>query len=371
MQLSFSYLPLKESKTKDNFAGILNHPHERREVQKITFEILKSHLYDAIDHLKASLEPNEYRQAVVTILFLKRLNDVFEETAKDLIKQGRTEKEAYENKIRHSFFIPSQARWVVLSSAAENIGEKIDDICRMIERENKDLEGVLSNTKYNDKKKYPDDKLRALISHFNSLELHNNNLLDKDVIGDAYEFILGEIADQTKRRGGQFLTPKEVVTLLVDLLSPTERMRICDPTCGSGGLLIGSKKYVERNGGNPRNLVLDGQEDSYSALALCKMNMVLHNIVDFTIEYGNILSNPRLVEGGKLKEYDKVLANFRFSMDWDNKQATRDPYERFRFGIPPSQAKSRFCVYSAHVYIIEGHRTSGYNMPNGDTFQSS
>ena len=136
--------------------------------QKITFDFLKSHLWSAADILRGSLDASEYRQPVMTLLFLKRLNDTFEENAEKLVKQGRTEREAWENKRRHIFFIPMRARWSVLSKAAENIGEKIDDVCRLIERENPSLDGVLTNTKYNDKRKYPDDKLRQLISHFNS-----------------------------------------------------------------------------------------------------------------------------------------------------------------------------------------------------------
>jgi type I restriction enzyme M protein len=95
-------------------------------------------------------------------------------------------------------------------------------------------------------------------------------------------------------------------------------MSICDPTCGSGGMLIESMKYVSQHGGNPRNLILEGQEGNYGTLGMCKMNMVLHGLVDFGIEYGDTLSNPKLVEGGRLKTYDKVLANFPFSMNWDN-----------------------------------------------------
>ena len=140
--------------------------------QKITFDFLKSHLWSATDILRDSLDPSEYRQPVMTLLFIKRLNDTFKENAEKLIKQGKSQKEAYENKNRHYFFIPNDARWSVLSSASENIGEKIDHVCKVIERENPDLDGVLTNTKYNDKRKYPDDKLRKLISHFND----NNNL---------------------------------------------------------------------------------------------------------------------------------------------------------------------------------------------------
>ncbi|MGA9942173.1 MAG: type I restriction-modification system subunit M N-terminal domain-containing protein [Nitrososphaeraceae archaeon] len=134
--------------------------------QKLTFDYLKAHLWNAADILRGSLDASEYRQPVMTLLFIKRLNDTFEENAEKLIKHGKSEKEAYSNKMRHNFFIPKEARWSVLSSAAENIGEEIDHVCKVIERENPDLDGVLTNTKYNDKRKYPDDKLRKLISHF-------------------------------------------------------------------------------------------------------------------------------------------------------------------------------------------------------------
>jgi type I restriction enzyme M protein len=317
--------------------------------QKITFDFLKAHLWSAADILRGSLDPADYRQPVMTLLFLKRLNDTFEENAEKLIKEGKSEKEAYGNKNRHYFFIPKEARWSVLSATSENIGEQIDHVCRIIERENPDLDGVLTNTKYNDKRKYPDDKLRRLISHFNSPRLRNSDLESDDIFGNAFEYLLEEFADETKKSGGNFFTPVEVVRLLVELVRPKEGMRICDPTCGSGGMLIEARKHVERNGGNPRNLVLEGQEGNYGTVGMCKMNMVLHGVVDFKIEYGDVLTNPKLVEGGKLKTYDKVLANFPFSMDWDNSIAARDPYNRFRFGIPPSQDKADF-AFIQHMF---------------------
>jgi len=119
-------------------------------------------------------------------------------------------------------------------------------------------------------------------------------------------------------------------------------MKICDPTCGSGGMLIVSRRYVEKHGGNPRNLVLDGQESNYGNLAMCKMNMVLHGIVDFNIEYGDVIEDPKLVDGGKLRLYDRVLANFPFSMDWKSEGAEKDPYDRFKYGIPPAKDKADF-----------------------------
>jgi type I restriction enzyme M protein len=210
--------------------------------QKITFEFLKSHLWSAADILRGSLDPADYRQPVMTLLFLKRLNDTFEENAEKLIKEGKSEKEAYGNKNRHYFFIPKEARWSILATTSENIGEQIDHVCRIIERENPDLDGVLTNTKYNDKRKYPDDKLRKLISHFNSPRLRNSDLESDDIFGNAFEYLLEEFADETKKSGGNFFTPVEVVRLLVELLQPKEGMRICDPTCGSGGMLIEARE---------------------------------------------------------------------------------------------------------------------------------
>ncbi len=212
---------------------------------------MKTHLWSAADILRGSLDASEYRHPIMTIIFLKRLNDTFEENAEKLIKQGKSQKEAYENRNRHYFFVPKEARWSVLASIAENIEEMIDDIRSIVEIENPDLDGVLTNTRYNDKRRYSDDKLRALISHFNFPRLRNEDLEKEDVFGDAYEYLLAEFADETKKKGGEFFTPREVVRLLVNLVEPKEGMRICDPTCGSGGMLIESRKYVERKGGDP------------------------------------------------------------------------------------------------------------------------
>lgn len=310
--------------------------------EKVTFEELKKHLWAAADILRGSVEPSVYRQPVMTLLFLKRLNDTFEENAEKLEQKGKNKKEAWENRLRHSFFVPATARWSVLAGAAENIGEKIDHVCRVIEKENPKLDGVLTTTIYNDKKKFPDNKLRALVAHFNEKRLRNSDLEKEDVFGDAYEYLLEQFAEETKKDKGQFFTPREVVRLLVNVIEPKAGMTINDPTCGSGGMLIESTKYVARSGGDPENLVLEGQDSEYSTVAMCKMNMVLHNIVDFDVQHADVLAEPKFVVGGKLKKYDRVIANFPFSMDWENAAAAKDPYGRFRYGIPPSKDKADF-----------------------------
>ncbi|MCH7561952.1 MAG: SAM-dependent DNA methyltransferase, partial [Thaumarchaeota archaeon] len=308
---------------------------------KITLEALKSHLWKAADILRGSLDAQEYRQPVMTILFLKRLNDLFEENVEKLVKEGNSQKKA-EQKFRHKFFVPETARWNVLSDAPSNLGEIIDNVCRDIEKEVPKLEGVLTNTKYNDKRKYPDDKLRKLIAHFNELSLKNQNLEKEDIFGDAYEYLLETFADETKKKGGEFFTPREIVQLLVNITKPQEGMKISDPTCGSGGMLVLSRKYVKDHGGNIEDLVLDGQESNYGNFGMCKMNLVLHGMENFRIEFGDTLLEPKLVDGGALKKYDRVLANFPFSMDWDNSTASKDPWNRFAYGIAPAKDKADY-----------------------------
>jgi type I restriction enzyme M protein len=308
---------------------------------KITLEQLKAHLWKGSDILRGSLDAQEYRQPVMTILFLKRLNDTFEENVTKLVDEGNSQKKA-EQKFRHKFYVPETAKWSILSDASSNLGEIMDEMCRDIETEVPKLSGVLTNTKYNDKKKYPDDKLRKLVAHFNELPLQNKNLEKEDLFGDAYEYLLETFADETKKKGGEFFTPREIVQLLVEITKPKEGMKISDPTCGSGGMLVVSRKYVEQHGGNMVDLSLEGQESNYGNFGMCKMNLVLHGLEDFTIEHGDTLNDPKLVESGKLKQYDRVLANFPFSMDWDNSTASKDPYNRFAYGIPPAKDKADY-----------------------------
>lgn len=314
----------------------------------MTFEKLSRYLWGAADILRKSLNASENSKPVLILLFLKRLNDVFEENAQEKIKKGISKTEAYKNPRRHAFFIPEDARWTELKNTTQNIGAKIIQTCKIIELVNPNLAGTMGYAEFNIKEKFPDDSLQRLVSHF-SIPLGNNDLENEDVFGDAYEYILEKFADETKKKGGQFFTPRQVVRLLVELVKPQEGQRISDPTCGSGGMLIHVRKYVKTNGGNERNLTLEGQDSNIDTVNMCKMNMVLHGLTDFNIEWGDSLQNPKLVEGGQLKKYHKVLANFPFSENWDNSNAAKDPYNRFRFGIPPAKDKADF-AFIQHMF---------------------
>ena len=303
--------------------------------QKLTFEQLKAHLWNAADILRGSIDANEFRQPIMTLLFLKRLNDQFEEEAEKIEKKINNKKIAWEDKDEHVFFIPKTARWEVISKKTENLGEIIDKVCEIIERDNPKLEGVLTNTIYNDKKKFPDDRLLQLVVHFNKYRLRNSDLEREDVFGQAYEYLLEQFADSAGKKAGEFFTPREVVRLLIQLVEPGKNMKICDPTCGSGGMLIESREYVKRKGMDPKDISLYGQESNYGNLGMCKMNMILHGVIDFKIEHGDVLKEPMLIENGQLLTFDRIIANFPFSMEWNNSNAANDPYRRFQLGVPP------------------------------------
>lgn len=336
--------------------------------QKLTFEKLKNHLWSAADILRGSLDANEYRQPIMTLLFLKRLNDQFEEKAEKLEKSGKSKKDAWEDPDRHAFFVPKEAKWKEITNIFENIGEKIDKVCGIIERANPDLEGVLTNISYNDKKRFPDDVLMELVSHFNKNRLRNFDLENEDIFGQAYEYLLEKFADSAGKSAGEFFTPREVVRLLVTLVEPKEGMKICDPTCGSGGMLIWSRKFIQKRGKNPKNLSLHGQERNFGNFGMCKMNMILHGIENFRIEHDNVLKNPLLVENGRLLTYDRVLANFPFSMDWNSSNASNDPYHRFDFGIP-SKSYADF-AFVQHIYkILNKNGRAAIIAPQGILFR--
>jgi type I restriction enzyme M protein len=322
---------------------------KKEKTEKLTFEKLKKHLWGAADILRGSLDANEYRQIIMTLLFLKRLNDQFDERREEYRKEGKSEKflnDPDNYAVKPGFFIPTDGRWKILSDTFENLGQKIDDICSAVEHHqlnSQRLEGVLTNTSYNDKKKFPDDLLLELVSHYNEYRLRNSDLENEDVFGDAYEYLLEQFADSAGKKAGEFFTPREVVKLLVRTLKPEETMSICDPTCGSGGMLIQSAKYVKDNGGNPNNLLLKGQERNYGNYGMCKMNLLLHNVKRYDIQHGDVLKQPlHLTKDGGLGKNDRVIANFPFSMDWNSSNAADDPYGRFKYGIPPSKDKADF-----------------------------
>ena len=194
-----------------------------------------------------------------------------------------------------------------------------------------------------------------------------------DLFGDAYEYLLEEYAGETKKKGGQFYTPRQVIRTMVQIVKPKQGMQICDPTCGSGGMLIQSRKYIEENNKNAdlTDLTLHGQDSNPDTVNLCKMNLVVHGITEFEIKDGDTLNDPKLVKGGKLETYDKVLANFPFSENWDSSNAAKDPYGRFEFGIPPEKDKADFAFIQHMIACLNKNGKAGIVSSQGVLFRGN
>ena len=194
---------------------------------------------------------------------------------------------------------------------------------------------------------------------------------EPDLLGRAYEYLIEKFADDAGKKGGEFYTPRMVVKLIVELLAPTERMRICDPTVGSGGMLIECAHHIERHKGNPKNLTLQGQEKNLGTWAIYKMNMLLHGLPDAQIEKGDTIRDPKLVHEGELLLYDRVIANPPFSLDeWGREVAENDGYGRFRFGVPP-KTKGDLAFVQHMVAVLNPEGQLGVVMPHGVLFRGS
>ena len=338
---------------------------------KLTREQLEGYLWSAADILRGSIDSSDYKNYILGLLFLKRLSDRFAEECETLVKDG----DDPEDKDNHQFFVPKRARWSEIQKAASNIGEVLNKACAALEDGNPALDGVLAGIDYNDEQKLGDTKnrdnvLSRLVQHFSGCNLRNANLSEPDMLGRAYEYLIEKFADDAGKKGGEFYTPKKVVELIVEILAPKEGMRICDPTCGSGGMLIECARHLERHGQNPKNLSLFGQEKNLGTWAICQMNMLLHGITSHIFK-GDTIRDPKLVDGGELRLYDRVIANPPFSLDdWGREVAEHDPWGRFRFGIPP-KTKGDLAFVQHMIATLNLHGQLGVVMPHGVLFRGA
>ncbi|MCB0220576.1 MAG: SAM-dependent DNA methyltransferase [Chrysiogenetes bacterium] len=337
---------------------------------------LFSHIWKAADILRGSIDSSDYKGFIFAMMFLKRASDVFDEEAERILKETGDEKLAYDEPDEHPIFVPRRARWEELRKKSAQIGDALNKACEALEEANPTLEGVLAGIDFNDEHRLGDAKQRdtllaRLILHFSEVSLRNDALPKSDVLGDVYEYLIEKFADDAGKKGGEFYTPHGVVKLLVELLDPKEGMRICDPTCGSGGMLIECARHVKGAGGNVRNLSLYGQEKNLGTWSIAKMNLIFHGIRDARIEKGDTIAQPKLLEQGELMLFDRVIANPPFSLkEWGRTAAEADRYGRFRFGIPPA-SKGDMAFLQHMVASLNSKGMMGVVMPHGVLFRGA
>ena len=349
----------------------------------LTTQELQAKLWQAADILRGQIDAADYKNYIFSLLFLKRLSDRFDEEVEAAAAAGVPREVAVADMDEHQFAVPAEAHWDCISSTPMNLGEALNVAGSAIEEANPGrLEGVLGGTNWNDETKLgsPANRegiIRRLLIHFGDLDLSDGNLGTDaggtgNVLGDAYEYLISQFADDAGKKGGEFYTPRSVVRLIVELLQPQEGMRICDPTFGSAGMLIFAADYVQENGGNPQNLVLQGQERNLGTLAIGKLNMLLHGLSHARLEPGDVIAEPGLQdEAGRLLSYDRVIANPPFSLkNWGAEFAPHDPHHRFdRYrAIPPrTRGDFAFLLHMLGVTNVEG--MVGVVMPHGILFR--
>ena len=351
----------------------------------LTQQELESKLWQAADILRGQIDAADYKNYIFSILFLKRLSDRFGEEVEVAVAQGVPREAALSDKDEHEFFVPEDARWPALTGASMNLGETLNTAGFEIEYENTPrLDGVLTSVNWNDEAKLgsPANRekiIRNLLNHFSDLDLSDRNLAPDggggagNVLGDAYEYLIHQFADDAGKKGGEFYTPRTVVRLIVELLRPQEGMRICDPTAGSAGMLIYTAQYVKEQGGDPRDLVLHGQERNLGTLAIGRLNLLLHDLRAARLEGGDVIAEPQLLnDSGGLMTYDRVIANPPFSLkNWGQESAADDPHSRFnRYGALPPRTKGDLAFVLHMLAATKQTGMLGVVLPHGVLFRS-
>lgn len=307
---------------------------------------LKKTLWAAADKLRSSMDAAEYKHIVLGLIFLKYISDAFDERraqlraaftdpANDLhLPDAADHAEALEERdyytMVNAFWVPAQARWEAIRAQAKqaDIGVRIDAALEAIEADNKTLKGILD--KRFGRTQLEPGKLGELVDLISTIGFGEGHHA-KDLLGEVYEYFLGQFASAEGKKGGQFYTPASVVKVLVEVLAPHQG-RVYDPACGSGGMFVQSEKFIEAHGGKLDDISIYGQEANPTTWRLVAMNLAIRG---FAADLGKEPADTFLRDQHPDLKADYVLANPPFNIkDWGGERLTSD--KRWVYGAPPA-----------------------------------
>ena len=303
-------------------------------------------VWAACDTFRGTVSADIYKDYILTLLFLKYLSDVWQDHFESYSKKYAGNPALVAEMMKaERFALPEGASFYALHDRRHEPGngERIDKALHAIEDANiAKLRDVFQDISFNSNKlgeeKQKNDLLRHLLEDFArpELDMRPSRIGNLDVIGNAYEYLIKNFASDAGRKAGEFYTPPEVSALMAEIMDMKEGEEVCDPTCGSGSLLMKCAQLAQKKTGT-KKYALYGQESIGSTWALAKMNMFLHGEDNHRIEWGDTIRNPKLLDGDdRLKHFDIVVANPPFSLDkWGHDTAAHDKFGRFRRGLPP------------------------------------
>jgi type I restriction enzyme M protein len=353
-------------------------------------------IWKACDTFRGVIDPSMYKDYILTMLFLKYVSDVHKDIVEEYMKKYKNDKERVARAMKHErFVVPEECTFDYLyeNRNASDVGQLINQALSKLQEENReklggeDGTGIFRNIDFNSSvlgdTREKNERLRSLLIDFSvdMLDLRPSHLAGKDVIGGAYEFLIANFASDAGKKAGEFFTPSEVSTLLARLTKSRPGARICDPTCGSGSLLIKAGKEI-----GSENFSLYGQEANGSTWALAVMNMFLHGFDNAVIRWGDTIRNPKLKEADALMKFDTVVANPPFSLDkWgkvedkknekerrtDSFDPETDQYNRFWRGVPPKSKGDWAFISHMIETAYEGKGKVGVVVPHGVLFRGA
>ena len=258
---------------------------------RISQQGIESYLWGAAVLLRGLIDAGDYKQFIFPLLFYKRISDVWEEEFQSALAASNNDLSYAEFAENHRFQIPEGAHWKDVRQISRNVGSAIQNAMRAIEMANPELlDGIFGDAPWTNRERLPDETLKNLIEHFSTQTLSLANV-PEDELGNAYEYLIKEFADDSGHTAAEFYTNRTVVHLMTKLMSPQAGESIYDPTCGTGGMLISALDEVRRAGGEYRTLKLYGQERNLITSSIARMNLFLHGVEDFEILRGDTLAN--------------------------------------------------------------------------------